>query len=82
MNNIAEYIDHTFLKIDATDQEIEKVCDDAIKYGFKTVCIFPKFLPLVIKKLKNKKTLPITVVDFPLGNKTPYEKKTRSKKGH
>lgn len=80
MNNIAEYIDHTLLKMDASDQEIEKICDEAIKYGFKGVCVFPKFLALVTKKLKNKKPLPITVVDFPLGNKSPIEKKEEAKK--
>jgi deoxyribose-phosphate aldolase len=79
MNNIAEYIDHTFLKIDATNSEIERVCDEAIKYGFKAVCVFPKFLPIVTKKLKDKKPLPITVVDFPLGNKTPSEKRQEAK---
>jgi len=80
MNNIAGYIDHTFLKMNATDEEIEKVCDEAIRYNFKTVCVFPKFLNIVTKKLKNKKPLPITVIDFPLGNKTPLEKKHETKK--
>lgn len=80
MNNIAEYIDHTLLKMDATPQEIEKVCYEAIKYGFKSVCVFPQFLPIVTKKLKNKKPLPITVVDFPLGNRTPLEKRQEAKK--
>lgn len=79
MNNIADYIDHTFLKLDATNEQVEKVCDEAIKYGFKGVCVFPKFLPLIVKKLKNQKPLPITVVDFPLGNKTPLEKKEEAK---
>ncbi len=79
MDNIAEYIDHTFLKMNATKQEIEKVCDEAIKYGFKSVCVFPKFLPIITKKLKNKKPLAITVIDFPLGNKTPLEKKQEAK---
>lgn len=80
MNNIAEYIDHTFLKMDATELEIERVCDEAIKYGFKTVCVFSKFLSIVCKKLKDKKPLPITVVDFPFGNKTPFEKKQEAEK--
>jgi len=80
MNNIATYIDHTLLKKDATTKEIEKVTDEAIKYGFKAVCVFPKFLPIVVKKLKGKKPLPITVVDFPLGEKSPGEKAIEAKK--
>jgi deoxyribose-phosphate aldolase len=79
MDNIAKYIDHTFLKMDAIDDEIEKVCDEAIKYGFKAVCVFPKFLHIVTKRLKNKKPFPITVVDFPFGNKTALEKKEETK---
>lgn len=80
MNNLAEYIDHTFLKMDAAQADIERICDEAVKYGFKGVCVFPKFLPIVVKKLKNKKPVPIAVVDFPLGNKTPLEKRQEAQK--
>ncbi|NGX48742.1 MAG: Deoxyribose-phosphate aldolase 1 [Candidatus Anoxychlamydiales bacterium] len=80
MDNIAAYIDHTLLKEDASTKEIEKVTDEAIKHGFKAVCVFPKFLPIVVKKLIGKKPLPITVIDFPLGEKSPNEKAKETKK--
>ena len=79
MNDIAKYIDHTLLKKEASVEEIEKVCDEAIKYGFKAVVVFPEFLPIVTKKLKDKKPLPVTVIDFPLGNKSPDEKASLAK---
>jgi len=80
MDNIAKYIDHTLLKKDASTKDIEKLTDEAIKYGFKAVCVFPEFLPIVVKKLKGTKILPITVVDFPLGEKEPHEKAKEAKK--
>jgi deoxyribose-phosphate aldolase len=39
--NLAKYIDHTILKRDAVTSEVEKICDEAIQYGFATVCTFP-----------------------------------------
>lgn len=80
MDNIAAYIDHTLLKKEAKKEEIEKFTDEAIKHGFKGVCVFQEFLPIVVKKLTNKKPLPITVVDFPLGEKSPKEKAIEAKK--
>lgn len=80
MDDIAKYIDHTLLKKEASDEEIEKLCDEAIKYSFKAVVVFPEFLPIIVKKLKDKKPLPVTVIDFPLGNKSPDEKAFEAKK--
>jgi len=80
MDDIAKYIDHTFLQKNATKEEVEKVCDEAIKYNFKALCVFPEFLPIVVNKFKNKKTLPITVVDFPIGNKSPLDKAKEAQK--
>ena len=33
----ASLIDHTLLKADATRQEIVKICDEAMQYGFASV---------------------------------------------
>jgi len=80
MNEIASFIDHTFLKTNANKEEVEKVCDEALRYGFKAVCVFPQHLEIIVNKLKDTKVLPITVVDFPLGDKTPLEKAQLAKK--
>ncbi len=65
--NLADFIDHTLLKPEATDSEVEKLCQEAIEYGFKTVCINSSNVALAAKILENQDTLPIAVVGFPLG---------------
>ena len=80
MDDISKYIDHTLLKKEVTKEDIEKISDEAIKHGFKAVCVFTEFLPIVVKKLQGKKPLPITVIDFPLGEKSPKEKAKEAKK--
>jgi deoxyribose-phosphate aldolase len=74
MDDMAKYIDHTFLNKQATKEDIERVCQEAIDNNFKAVCVFPEFLSIATKKLYKQKPLPITVIDFPLGEKSPREK--------
>jgi len=64
---LASYIDHTLLKKEAKEEDIEKLCKEAIEYGFKTVCLYPIHIPIAKKLLKGKKTIPIAVIDFPKG---------------
>ncbi len=64
---MADYIDHTILKPDASKAEIEKTCGEAIEHGFKTVCVNSANIELVAELLKNQKPVPIAVVGFPLG---------------
>lgn len=83
--NLNKYIDHTNLKPDATMENIEKLCDEAIKYGFKSVCVNPFYVDFCARKLKNTGVLVCTVVGFPLGqNKTEikcFETKEAIKNG-
>ena len=65
--NIARFIDHTLLKPDATEADIRKLCQEAIQYEFKTVCVNPAWIPLCCEILDLSSTEPIAVVDFPLG---------------
>ena len=39
--NIAKTIDHTLLKADAKKEDIEKLCEEADRHGFASVCINP-----------------------------------------
>ncbi|MBU3914396.1 deoxyribose-phosphate aldolase [bacterium] len=64
---LADYIDHTILKPEATDADIEKICHEAIEHGFKAVCVNSSNVALAAKILKNQKPIPIAVVGFPLG---------------
>src|SRR5271157_5952625 len=71
---LAEFIDHTLLKAGATEEDVKKVCQEAVQYGFKSVCLEAKFMPLASKLLQGKKPIPIAVVDFPLGAGSPKVK--------
>jgi deoxyribose-phosphate aldolase len=64
---IASLIDHTILKPEATEAEVRKICAEALKYGFASVCINPYWVPLAAKLLKGSKVKVCTVVGFPLG---------------
>lgn len=72
--SLAQYIDHTLLRPDATESEITKLCDEALTYHFKTVCVEAKWLPVATLRLKGSKVLPITVISFPHGSDSTEKK--------
>ena len=65
--DMARYIDHTLLKPDATREEVIKLCEEAKKYQFATVCLNSTNVGLAAQLLKGTSTVPIAVVGFPLG---------------
>ncbi len=65
--DLARLIDHTLLKPEATMSDIEKLCDEARKYGFASVCINPSYVPLCAKLLRGTGVKVCTVIGFPLG---------------
>ena len=68
---INKYIDHTALKSFATKNDLEKLCYEAIKYNFKSVCVNPFDVKLCKKLLAGSNVKVCTVIGFPLGkNKT------------
>lgn len=71
---IAPLIDHTLLKTVSTPQDIEAICGEAIAFGFRAVCVYPSFLPLVIRHLSGTQVLPCTVAGFPHGSSFPETK--------
>lgn len=64
---IARLIDHTLLKPDATRADIVKLCREARKYTFASVCVNPYWVPLVASELAGSEVKVCTVVGFPLG---------------
>lgn len=69
--NINEFIDHTALKPIVTEKDVEKLCYEAIKYNFKSVCVNPFDVKLCKKLLAGSNVKVCTVIGFPLGkNKT------------
>jgi deoxyribose-phosphate aldolase len=65
--DMARYIDHTLLKPEATREEVVKLCDEAKRYNFATVCVNSTNVGLAAQLLKGCSTVAIAVVGFPLG---------------
>ena len=65
--DLAGLIDHTLLKPEATSVEIEKLCAEAKKYGFASVCVNPCYVSLCAKLLQGTEVKVCTVIGFPLG---------------
>ncbi len=82
---IEKYIDHTNLKMEATKEDIAKLCEEAREYGFKTVCIHPFYVSYAKSLLKDSEVGVCTVIGFPLGMNTTdckvYEAKEAVKNG-
>jgi len=62
-----KYIDHTNLKNTSTLKDIEKLCEEAIKYRFASVCVYPYYVPLAKSLLKDTNVEVCTVIGFPSG---------------
>lgn len=65
--DLAYLIDHTLLKPDATEEQIVKICHEAIKNNFCSVCINPYWVPLAAELLDGTSVKVCTVIGFPLG---------------
>lgn len=68
---LARYIDHTLLRPEATPDDIDRLCDEAVKYGFIAVCINPAWVSRAAKRLRGTGVKVASVVGFPLGANTP-----------
>ncbi len=64
---LASMIDHTLLKPGATREELVKLCEEARRYGFATVCVSPENVALCARLLEGSSVRPISVVGFPSG---------------
>ncbi|MFW5649543.1 MAG: deoxyribose-phosphate aldolase [Candidatus Alkaliphilus sp. MAG34] len=65
--DIAKYIDHTILKPEATKAEVSKVCEEAKKYGFYSVCVNGANVAFAYEQLKETNIKVAAVIGFPLG---------------
>ena len=65
--DFAKMIDHTILKADATKEDVKKLCMEAMKYGFHSVCVNSSFVYYSAQLLKDSEVKICTVVGFPLG---------------
>ncbi len=73
-SDIARLIDHTLLKPEASRKEIHKLCEEALRYGFASVCINPWNVAQAAEILRGSQVRVCTVVGFPLGATLPRVK--------
>ena len=73
-SNLAKYIDHTFLKPAGEKDAVRKLCREAKKAKFASVCVNPCEVALCAKLLKGSGVKVCTVIGFPLGANTTLVK--------
>lgn len=76
--DLAKYIDHTLLKPEASAEDIHKVCDEAKKYHFASVCVNPSYIKQVADELHGSGVTPCCVIGFPFGTQPPETKKNET----
>lgn len=64
---LAGYIDHTLLKPEAVESQFDLLCNEAVTYKFKSVCVNSSWVPYVAKKLRGTGIIVCSVIGFPLG---------------
>ncbi|MGD9563376.1 MAG: deoxyribose-phosphate aldolase [Pyrinomonadaceae bacterium] len=67
----ASLIDHTLLKPEASETDIRKLCDEAVHFGFASVCVNPGWVKKAAEFLKGSGVPVCTVIGFPLGATLP-----------
>lgn len=72
--SINKYIDHTLLKQDSTQEQIDKLLAEAKTYDFASVCVNPTWVSHCAKALSGSDVKVCTVVGFPLGAMTSAAK--------
>ena len=68
---VAQMIDHTLLKPEATAEEIDKLCAEAREHKFYSVCVNPIWVPKAKQLLRGTNVKVCAVVGFPLGAQSP-----------
>ncbi|PKY92944.1 deoxyribose-phosphate aldolase [Facklamia hominis] len=79
MMSMNQYIDHTLLKAQATRSEIERLCQEAKKYQFMSVCVNPYWVAYANELLYDTPVKVCTVIGFPLGANTSSVKAFEAK---
>ncbi|MGT2934742.1 deoxyribose-phosphate aldolase [Streptococcus castoreus] len=77
--NINKYIDHTLLKADSVQSQLDQLIDEAKTYDFASVCVNPSWVAYAAKALKDSDVKVCTVVGFPLGATTSATKAFETK---
>jgi deoxyribose-phosphate aldolase len=76
---LARLIDHTVLGPDTSPADVERVCQEAIRHGFFSVCVPPTYVALARGLLRETQVKVCTVVGFPHGQHKPEVKAFEAK---
>ena len=74
------YIDHTLLSAAATESDILRLCEEALKYNFYSVCVNSNYVALAKQALGQSQVKVCTVISFPLGAMSTEAKIYEAKK--
>ena len=66
-NEVAKLIDHTLLRPEATREDIDRLCDEARRYNFASVCVNPSYVRQAREAVRGTTVKVCCVVGFPLG---------------
>lgn len=76
---INRIIDHTLLKPESTEEQIDKLLEEAKEYNFFSVCVNPVWVKKCAESLKDSDVKVCTVIGFPLGANTKETKAFETK---
>lgn len=79
-NSFNHLIDYTYLKKNATVDDIKKLCEEAIENNFYSVCIYPDMVGTAKAFLEDEDVIVCTVVSFPEGDDSTNSKVRESMK--
>ncbi|ROL60759.1 deoxyribose-phosphate aldolase [Bacteroidetes/Chlorobi group bacterium MS-B_bin-24] len=65
--DLGKYFDYTNLRNNLTFEEIKKLCDETIEFGFYGLCVQPYYVQEVVSILKSSNVKVVSVADFPYG---------------
>ena len=65
--DLARFIDHTLLSMNATTDDIRRLCKEALVEGFYAVCVNPIHVSTAASFLKGSDVKVVSVIGFPLG---------------
>jgi deoxyribose-phosphate aldolase len=64
---LASVIDHTLLRPEADGREVDRLCVEALRFGFAAVCVQPIWVARAARTLAGSRVAVASVVSFPHG---------------
>ncbi|HEY7401991.1 MAG TPA: deoxyribose-phosphate aldolase [Candidatus Angelobacter sp.] len=64
---VAGFIDHTLLKSETTEEQVVRLCEEAVSFSFAAVCVNPWWIGLAVSVLRGTPVKVATTIGFPLG---------------